>query len=40
VVHWGHSHTRLNKYHAWITIKPVDGTWKVTNLEIVEEGRI
>ena len=40
VVHWGHSHTRLNKYHAWITVKPVDGTWKVTNLEIVEEGRI
>jgi hypothetical protein len=40
VVHWGHSHTRLNKYHAWLTIKPVDGTWKVTNLEIVEEGRI
>jgi len=40
VVHWGHSHTRLNKYHAWLTIKPVDGIWKITNLEIVEEGRI
>jgi hypothetical protein len=40
VVHWGHSHTRLNKYHAWLIIKPVDGTWKLTGLEIVEEGRI
>ena len=40
VVHWGHSHTRLNKYHAWLTIEPVDGVWKVTALEIIEEGRI
>jgi hypothetical protein len=40
VVHWGHSHTRLNKYHAWLTVEPVDGTWKVTDVEIVEEGRL
>lgn len=40
VTHWGHLHTRLNKYHAWITIEPVDGRWKVTRLEIIEEGRI
>jgi len=40
VVHWGHSHTRLNKYHAWLTVEPVDGVWKITDVEIVEEGRL
>ncbi len=40
VTHWGHVHQRLNKYHAWLTIEPVDGQWKVTGIEIIEEGRL
>lgn len=40
ITHWGHIHTRLNKYRAWLTLQPVDSTWKVTDIEIVEEGRI
>lgn len=40
VTHWGHLHTRLNKYRAWLTLVPVDSTWKVSSVEIVEEGRL
>jgi len=40
VSHWGHLHTRLNKYHAWLSLEPVDGTWKLVDLEIIEEGRL
>ena len=40
ITHWGHIHTRLNKYRAWLTIQPIDSTWKVIDIEIVEESRI
>lgn len=40
VGHWGHIHTRKNQYEAGITIEPVDGAWKITNLELIEEKRI
>lgn len=40
VGHWGHVHTRMNYYDAAITIEVVDGTWKITALELLEEMRI
>lgn len=40
VTHWGHIHTRLNKYHAWLTIEPIESTWKVVDIEIIEEARM
>jgi len=40
VGHWGHTHTRKNQYEANITVEPVDGVWKITDLELLEEKRI
>jgi hypothetical protein len=40
VGHWGHIHTRKNQYDALLTIKSVDGVWKITNLELLEEQRV
>jgi preprotein translocase subunit YajC len=40
VGHWGHIHTRKNQYEAYITAEPVDGAWKITALELLEEKRI
>lgn len=40
VGHWGHIHTRKNLYDAIITVKAVDGNWKITGLELLEEKRI
>jgi hypothetical protein len=40
VGHWGHLHIRKNQYDANVTVEPVDGTWKITDLELLEEKRI
>jgi hypothetical protein len=40
VGHWGHIHIRQNQYDANITVEPVDGAWKITDLELLEEKRI
>jgi hypothetical protein len=40
VGHWGHIHKRINKYDAYIKVKPVAGLWKMYDIEIVEEARI
>jgi len=40
VGHWGHVHQRRNRYRADLTVAPVDGTWKITVLEILEESRL
>ncbi len=40
VGHWGHVHARKNQYEANITIQPLEGAWKITELELVEEKRI
>jgi len=40
VGHWGHIHSRKNQYEANITVKPVDGAWKITDLDLVEEKRL
>ncbi len=40
VGHWGHIHIRKNQYEADITVEPMDGAWKITNLDLIEEKRI
>jgi len=40
VGHWGHVHTRQNVYDALVTVAAVDGRWKVTGLELLEEKRV
>ena len=40
VGHWGHIHTRRNRYDAIVTVAAVDGTWKIVDLEILEEERV
>ena len=40
VEHWGHKHNRVNQYEAKITVKPVDGSWKITNIDLIEEKRV
>ena len=40
VGHWGHIHTRENFYEADIEVAPVDGVWKITGLQLLEEKRI
>ena len=40
VGHWGHIHSRENWYDANISVEPIDGAWKITGLELLEEKRI
>jgi len=38
--HWGHVHQRTNSYRANLEISEIDGAWKLTGLEILEEQRL
>ena len=40
VGHWGHLHQRSNQCHANITIRVIDGQWKVTNFDVISEERL
>ncbi len=40
VGHWGHIHRRTNTYHARLTLRDMDGTWKLTSLDVLEEERL
>jgi hypothetical protein len=40
VGHWGHVHIRQNQYQAIITVQAVEGSWKITDLELLEEKRL
>ena len=40
VTHFGHRHFRQNRYDARIAIVPVDGTWKIRSVEILEQDRL
>jgi hypothetical protein len=40
VGHWGHLHTRANRYEAGIDVRPVDGVWKITRMEVRDEQRL
>lgn len=40
VGHWGHSHTRVNRYTAKLTVMPVESAWKIVNLDVSEARRL
>lgn len=40
VGHWGHVHTRKNYYDALLTVEAIEGNWKITGLDLLEEKRI
>lgn len=40
VGHWGHIHQRLNRYDAALTVKAVNGAWKITDMEIAGGERL
>ncbi len=39
VGHWGHVHQRTNRYQARLSVKDVDGRWKITALDLLQEER-
>jgi len=40
VGHWGHIHQRMNQYEARFVIRVVDGEWRITALELLQERRL
>lgn len=40
VGHWGHVHTRRNVYDAELALAVVDGNWKITGIDVLEEKRV
>ncbi len=35
--HWGHIHSRVNEHLANLTIAPLEGRWKITAIEMLDE---
>jgi len=40
VEHWGHIHNRTNRYNALITVRNIDGIWKITDFQLNDEQRV
>jgi hypothetical protein len=40
VTHFGHRHFRQNRYDALVGIVPVEGTWKIRSIEVLEQERL
>jgi hypothetical protein len=40
VTHFGHRHFRQNRYDARIALVPVDGSWKIQSIEILDQKRV
>ena len=40
VTHFGHRHFRQNAYSARIAVVPVEGSWKVQSIEVLDEVRV
>ena len=40
VGHWGHVHQRRNRVRAELSVAPVDGDWKLIDLDLIEEERL
>lgn len=40
VEHWGHIHLRVNEYAADLQIQPVDGSWKITGLNVSRQSLV
>ncbi len=40
VEHWGHIHLRVNEYSADLEIEPVDGSWKITAMNVSRQSLV
>jgi len=40
VGHWGHVHQRVNRYDADLTVEVIDGAWRITELDVLQEERL
>jgi len=40
VTHFGHRHFRQNRYEARVVVVPVEGTWKIRSIEVLDEQRV
>jgi hypothetical protein len=40
VGHWGHVHQRRNRVRAELLIAPIDGSWKLIEMKVLEEERL
>lgn len=40
VEHWGHIHTRTNQYQAIFYLEPIEGSWKLTGMDLLDEQRL
>jgi hypothetical protein len=40
VTHFGHRHFRQNRYDANIEIVPVEGSWKLQSIDVLEQERV
>ena len=40
VTHFGHRHFRQNRYDARVGIVPVEGTWRIRSIEVLEQERL
>jgi hypothetical protein len=40
VGHWGHSHTRTNVNLGRVTVSPINGSWRITALEMLDQRRL
>lgn len=40
LAHWGHTHQRVHRIVADLVVEPVDGVWKITGIDLVEERRL
>jgi hypothetical protein len=40
VGHWGHTHRRVNRYDAVLTVAVMEGSWKIAAIDLREEERV
>lgn len=40
VNHFGHTHYRRNRYHAWVTFVTDEDSWKIKDRELINEERV
>jgi hypothetical protein len=40
VEHWGHIHTRINEYSASLAIEPIEGSWKITAMNVARQSQV
>jgi hypothetical protein len=40
VEHWGHIHSRTNKYAARFQVSAIQGEWKITDVEVLDQERL